>query len=339
MGNLTRKQKRYLRNFTAVLSSSVLISAILIGVTISNRHEYVPVVFSDILDGAVATGGTENNEIPENFLEKDYLYETLFEDYETIILTTTPKSTFTEEIDEFEGAGGTLLINTTEITVPPDTSVSSFTTTPPKTTLTTEKSKTTTSFTTSSPKTTTSARTTATTAKTTKKTTTTASTTKAKTTEKTTAPVSTTSKTPFLNVGGGTVSTDEDIYIKMLDLVNDAREENGLNRLWYSARVHEISTLRAYELCSYYSHNRSDGRGFYTAFKDKGIAYEIVGENIAYGRNMFETPEEVFEAWMNSPSHRENILSPNYECVGFGLCVLEVGKDTYYYWSQEFATF
>ncbi len=52
---------------------------------------------------------------------------------------------------------------------------------------------------------------------------------------------------------------------------------------------------------------------------------------------MFTTPEEVFKAWMESESHKENILNPDYNCVAFGLQVLVVGKDTYYYWSQEFA--
>ena len=175
---------------------------------------------------------------------------------------------------------------------------------------------------------------------TTKKTTTTKATTKkTTTTAKTTPKTSGTSKTPFTNIGGGVISDDDEIYIKMLNLVNEAREEAGLNRLWYSARVHEVSTQRAYELSSYYSHTREDGRGFHTAFIDNGISYKLVGENIAYGRNMFKTPEEVFQAWMDSESHRDNILHPDFECVGFGLSTLKIGKDTYYYWSQEFAKF
>lgn len=340
MGHFTRKQRRYLRNFTAVLSSSFLIAAVLIGKTIADRHEYVPVVFSDILDGAVVTAGTENEEFSEIILEEDYLYETLFENFETVILTTTPTHTEIDEDDEPHGAGGTLLINTTELTAPPETTTTTITTTTPApiTTTTTKTSVTEVTTTTTAVKTTTTTK-----AKTTTTTTATTTTTK-KTTPKTTTavtepPVSTTSKTPFINIGGGVISEEDDVYITMLNLVNEARVENGLEKLWYSARVHEISTLRAYELSSYYSHSRSDGRGFHTAFIDAGIKYKMVGENIAYGRNMFEMPEEVFEAWMNSKSHRDNILNPDFECVGFGLSVLEVDDDTYYYWSQEFAKF
>lgn len=314
MGNLTRKQKKNLRDLITGLSGCTVIALILIVSSLLNRQEHVPVVFSDILDGAKVTAGTGNEEIPKIILDEEYLYETLF-DTETIILTTTSVSTVPESTEEEHGAGGTILINTTEITEPPQITEPAATAVPDETV----ENRTTTS------KITTAEITTA----------------KATTTLKTTtaAPVSSTSKTPFTNIGGGVVSEDDEIYITMLNLVNEAREENGLDKLWYSARVHEIAALRAYELSSYYSHTRSDGRGFHTAFLDNGINYQIVGENIAYGRNMFETVEEVFQAWMDSESHRENILSPDFECAGFGLSVLKVGKDTYYYWSQEFATF
>ena len=180
---------------------------------------------------------------------------------------------------------------------------------------------------------------------TTVKTTTTAKTTAAKTTKAQTTVTTTknaggtTSRPPITNVGGGKFSEDDTVYLTMLKLVNDARRAAGVGELWYSARVHEVCRVRANELSSYYSHNRPDGTKFSTAFKEIGINYSKCGENIAYGRNMFETPEEVFKAWMDSPSHRENILSPDYECMAFGLSVLKVGNDTYYYWAQEFAKF
>ena len=138
-------------------------------------------------------------------------------------------------------------------------------------------------------------------------------------------------------MGGGVFSNDSDVYLTLFRLVNEARKKEGLSELWYSARVHEVCELRTSELTSYYSHTRPDGSRFSSAFRELGITYTRCGENIAYGKNMFTTAEEVFNAWMDSPSHRENILSPEYECVAFGLSILTVGMDTYYYWAQEFA--
>lgn len=322
MGKLTRKQKKNLRDVITGVSGCAVIALILVITSLINQQEHIPVVFSDILDGARVIAGTDTEKIPEISLEEEYLYETLFES-RTEILTTTPISTVTSADDDVHGAGGTLLLNTTKRTEPPVISESI------------EKTTTSVSYVTSA-STTTTEKNTAAVFTTTKPV---PVTTKATTKTTTKAYSSSTKKTPFTNIGGGVVSEDEEVFIEMLNLVNKEREKHGLNKLWYSARVHEIAALRAYELSSYYSHTRSDGRGFYTAFTDSGIKYRIVGENIAYGRNMFKTVEEVFDAWMASKSHRENILSPDFECVGFGLSVLKVGKDTYYYWSQEFATF
>ncbi|MNO04115.1 Cysteine-rich secretory protein family protein [compost metagenome] len=44
-----------------------------------------------------------------------------------------------------------------------------------------------------------------------------------------------------------------------------------------------------------------------------GIHYTYAGENIAKGQ---KDPAEVMAAWMNSPGHKQNILSPNYTKIG-----------------------
>lgn len=51
-----------------------------------------------------------------------------------------------------------------------------------------------------------------------------------------------------------------------------------------------------------------------------------LGENIAAGQS---TPEEVVEAWMQSPGHRANILNANFTKLGVG--------ETDHYWTQDFA--
>lgn len=311
---LTRRQKRSIKGFVGVLSCCIILSAILVYFEISESITPDVVVFSDILDGAMVSYEEEDEEAPIYSVETygvDELYESMYSD-EILTLSTTPVYEYYAE-----GAGGTLLINTTptgEITTEP--AVTTKTEKPPVTTVT--KSETSRSTTVK------------TTAKTTPATRNTTKTTTAKKTEKTT------SKTPFINVGGGELYEGDDFYMRLLTLVNDARKANGLNELWYSARIHEVCEIRAVELSSYYSHNRPDGTKFATVYKDLGIGYVTVGENIAYGRNTFETPEEVFMAWMQSESHRDNILYPDYECCAFGLSVLKVGKDTYYYWTQEF---
>ncbi len=53
--------------------------------------------------------------------------------------------------------------------------------------------------------------------------------------------------------------------------------------------------------------------------------------NIAYGQT---SAQEVFNAWMNSPGHRDNIMNPGYRTFGAALYYTDGGY--YYYWVQEF---
>lgn len=324
---LSRRQKRSLRTFSAALSFCLLISGILVYQTMTNGFSSDPVVVSDILEGAMI----QADELPERFsgnvvtLGEDALTETMFfEELRVFTETDPPLVTTTDpNADMAQGAGGTLLLKTTPKTTAPPETMPTKTEPPVVTEPSAETSRRTTSAATRPPVTTTP-RTTAASAAT-------------RTSASSVHINSESSKPPFTNVGGGVMSDDNAVYLKMMELVNNARKEAGLGELWYSARLHDVCNKRVVELTSYYSHTRPNGTKFSTAFSELGITFNICGENIAYGRNMFKTPEEVFEAWMNSQSHRENILYPDYECAAFGLSVIKVGADTYYYWTQEFA--
>jgi uncharacterized protein YkwD len=58
--------------------------------------------------------------------------------------------------------------------------------------------------------------------------------------------------------------------------------------------------------------------------------WRSLGENIAAGQ---QTPEEVMQAWMNSPGHRANILNASYKDIGIGRAT---GGSYGIYWVQEF---
>ena len=54
-------------------------------------------------------------------------------------------------------------------------------------------------------------------------------------------------------------------------------------------------------------------------------------ENIAYGQR---SAQEVFDAWMASSGHRENIMNPAYKTFGAAVFVTDSGY--MYYWIEEF---
>ena len=50
--------------------------------------------------------------------------------------------------------------------------------------------------------------------------------------------------------------------------------------------------------------------------EQEGYQYIYAGENLAVD---FSESSEVIEAWFDSPSHRENLLSHNYSEIGFAV--------------------
>lgn len=119
------------------------------------------------------------------------------------------------------------------------------------------------------------------------------------------------------------------------ELVNAEREQAGLTALDYDDVLQEACDIRAKELVDSYSHTRPDGTYFKTALQEVGVDMDgitVWGENIAAG---FSTPEDAVAAWMNSKTHRDNILKRKYErsAVGFYYTTVD---DYQYFWVQLF---
>lgn len=66
----------------------------------------------------------------------------------------------------------------------------------------------------------------------------------------------------------------------------------------------------------YWAHFAPDGTSPWYFIKSAGYNYVYAGENLAKG---FTTSNDAVQAWMNSPTHKANILSPQYEDMGFAI--------------------
>jgi uncharacterized protein YkwD len=107
--------------------------------------------------------------------------------------------------------------------------------------------------------------------------------------------------------------------------VNEIRAEAGLDRLVWDQNLETVASVRAEECNTKFSHTRPDGREWYTVnSKIQG------GENLAYG---FDTANDVVEAWMNSPTHKDNILYDEF--TGGSISIYQNDNGTYY-WANEF---
>jgi uncharacterized protein YkwD len=125
---------------------------------------------------------------------------------------------------------------------------------------------------------------------------------------------------------------------EVLSLVNQERVRNGLEKLSWGDSCSEAAETRASELVSLYAHTRPDGSSWDTACvaPDSNARY-VEGENLVVGSSAV-SPETTVAAWMNSETHRENILNPEFTKLAVGF---HFDPSTQYktHWSQYFSNF
>lgn len=102
---------------------------------------------------------------------------------------------------------------------------------------------------------------------------------------------------------------------EVLRLVNIERERLGLVTLKTTTTYNNKANTRAFETSVYFAHRRPNGTSCSTIYSDNNLYYYAAGENIAYG---FQTPEALVKAWMNSSSHKANILNNKFIYAGVG---------------------
>jgi uncharacterized protein YkwD len=105
--------------------------------------------------------------------------------------------------------------------------------------------------------------------------------------------------------------------------VNETRQSQGLQPLSENEQLDQAAQLKAENMVqdNYFDHTSPTGITPWFWFLKVGYKYKYAGENLAIG---FFDSQEVYDAWLNSPSHKANIVNPNYTEVvtailsGFG---------------------
>lgn len=114
----------------------------------------------------------------------------------------------------------------------------------------------------------------------------------------------------------GTGSTTQSSYARqVVSIVNQERAKAGLQPLASDSALTKLALDKAKDMYTngYFGHNSPTYGSPFDMMRSYGIRYSYAGENIAKGQR---TPQEVMNAWMNSPGHRQNIMSPNFNKIG-----------------------
>ena len=102
---------------------------------------------------------------------------------------------------------------------------------------------------------------------------------------------------------------------------NQARQAAGLSALSHISNIDPLATVRAGEASQLWSHTRPNGRDCLTIFDDYDMFYRGRGENLCtveFGPQTVDAKTFV-DALMDSPTHRENILRPEFTGIGIGV--------------------
>ena len=104
---------------------------------------------------------------------------------------------------------------------------------------------------------------------------------------------------------------------QVVSLVNAERAQYSLPALTLNSDLCSYARVKSDDLRAggYFSHESPTYGSPFAMMQSFGVSYTYAGENIAMG---YGSPAAVVSAWMNSPSHRANILSASFTQTGVG---------------------
>jgi len=101
-------------------------------------------------------------------------------------------------------------------------------------------------------------------------------------------------------------------------LANTDHSQAGLGKITEDPLLDAAAQMKANDMAKkgYFSHTDPSGNAPWMWFKSVGYYYWGAAENLAIN---FDTNSSVNTAWMNSPTHRENLLNGSYSRMGIGI--------------------
>ena len=99
---------------------------------------------------------------------------------------------------------------------------------------------------------------------------------------------------------------------------NSERAKLGLAPLTVNPILSQAAAAKANHMFAndYWAHIAPDGTSPWVFIKGAGYQYSVAGENLARD---FDTTGAMLTAWMNSPTHRENIVNTRYSEIGIAV--------------------
>jgi hypothetical protein len=104
----------------------------------------------------------------------------------------------------------------------------------------------------------------------------------------------------------------------IINLSNQARVQLNSPKLSVNTALMNAAQMKAEDMARlhYFAHTAPDGTVAWDYFKKVSYSYAVAGENLAITN---EDAQAVINGWLNSPTHRDNLLSTQYTDFGIGM--------------------
>jgi uncharacterized protein YkwD len=123
---------------------------------------------------------------------------------------------------------------------------------------------------------------------------------------------------------------------EVMALTNKERRQAGCPPLSRHPTLARVAQQYSQQMAQddFFSHTGPDGSTPADRARAAGYDFRRIGENIAAG---YSTPKEVVASWMESQTHRENILNCAFQETGVGHVYLDPDPGQaqwHHYWTQ-----
>ncbi|TET98434.1 MAG: CAP domain-containing protein [Anaerolineales bacterium] len=110
----------------------------------------------------------------------------------------------------------------------------------------------------------------------------------------------------------------------LIQLINQERQSRDIGTLSQQSQLTAAARVHSEDMAcnDFVDHRGSDGLWPWDRARDQGYTYSAIAENIFAGSS---SAQSIFNGWMNSPGHRDNMLNPTYTEIGVG----------YQYWTDS----
>ena len=110
---------------------------------------------------------------------------------------------------------------------------------------------------------------------------------------------------------------------EIIKFTNESRLASNLSPLQANAQLDLAASKKLNDMATeeYFAHISPTGVNPWFWIKQSQYQYRVAGENLALG---FPTAKETVSAWLDSSSHRENVLNSQYTEIGVAVKAVEI---------------